>query len=231
MSKIFIGIPTIRRYEPFWDSMAKFIPELKHNFEVEVCTVHGKPVSEARNIIADRFMDSDCDYLLFLDDDHEGHTISMFESILDPILNNNSYMCGLKCYTKRFPYNSNILIYSEIDEEKLGIPKGSGKYIPIDLNNGYMYVHLIGFGMTILTKWAFRIIEKPYFVSEFLNGKLVKEDNYFCDKLVKVGIQPVGCFNYTLSHNGIGSHNAIRMREEGMSKIKEKNPDLKVLVA
>ncbi len=229
--KIFIGIPSARRYEPFWKSMETFIPELKQECEVEVCTVYDKPVAEARNIIASRFMDSDSDYLLFLDDDHSGHTLEMFDKILDPLVNNNSYMCGVKCYTKTFPYSSNILIYSGIDEKKLGIPPGSGKYMPIYLDAGYMYVDLVGFGMTILNRMAFKIIKEPYFFSENVNGRMTREDNYFCDKLNKMGIKPVGYFGHTLEHNGIGEHNAPEMRREGYTRLKAQYPNHSVLVS
>ena len=227
MKSIFIGIPTIKSYQPFWDSLSNFIFQIKDKYNYEIFKVENKPIAEARNEIVDNFLKSDKDYLLFLDDDHVGHSIEMLDSLLDPVQNNNSFMCGIKCYTKTFPYNSNICLYSYVDEEKLGIVKGSGKYVPMDLNEGYLYCDLIGFGMTLMTRDAFRIVNKPYFVSE----NNIREDNYFCDQLIKAGVQPVGCFNHTLEHNGIGSHNARTLRNEGLSKIREKYPDMKVLVA
>ena len=229
--KTFIGIPTVRRDESFWESMDSFIPALKEECEVEVCIVKNKTIAEARNEIASRFLDSDADFLLFLDDDHSGHTIEMFDAILDPLVNNNAYMCGIKCYTKVFPYCSNILIYSGADEKKLGLQEGSGKYMPIDLDNGYMYVDLVGFGMTLLSRKAFSIIEPPYFFSQDVNGRSCREDNYFCDKLNKMGIKPVGCFKYTLTHNGIDGVMVRQLRDEGMNRLREKFPDMKVLVS
>lgn len=231
MSRIFIGIPSSRRYEPFWESMDDFIPHLKQYHEVKICIIKDKTISEARNEIANLYLKSDSDYLLFLDDDHSGHTLEIFNAILDPILNNNSYMCGVKCYTKDFPYHPNILIYSGVDEKKLGIPEGSGKYIPVFLDAGYMYVDLVGFGMTILTRMAFKILKEPYFSSEYVNGRLVREDNYFCDKLIRMGIRPVGYFGHTLDHQGFGEHNVPMLRQQGFNELREKYPDTKVMVS
>lgn len=230
MYKIFIGIPTSRDYEPFWSSFRNFRNQLQAIYEVEVCIVKDKSIAEARNEIASRYLKSDSDYLLFLDDDHSGHTIAMFEAILDPILNNNSCMCGIKCYTKGFPYSSTLCIYSKsmgIDTKKLGLKEDEGQYVPIDSGRGYTYCDLVGFGMTLLTRTAFKVLKEPYFVSKDNR----KEDNYFCDNLVKNGVQPVGCFDYVLEHNGIGSHNAYELREKGYAELKKRHPDMKVLVS
>jgi hypothetical protein len=225
--KVFIGIPSVRNYEPFWKSMDEFLPILKRQVDVEVCIVKDKTIAEARNQIVDEFLASDSDYLLFLDDDHSGHTLQMFNSLLDPILNNNAYMCGMKCYTKIFPYFSNISIYSNVNEKELGIVEGSGKYMPVDFDRGYGYVDLVGFGMTIVSRGTFDLIEKPYFISKDNKG----EDNYFCDNLIKAGIRPVGCFEDVLEHMGIGKHNDRILRDKGYAELKEKYPDMKVLVA
>ena|ERR1700741_2045840 len=225
--RIFIGIPSIRHYEPFWKSLDEFIPILKRMCDVHIEIVKNKGVAEARNEIVDKFLESEYDYLLFLDDDHVGHTLQMFNSILDPILNNGAMMCGIKCYTKLFPYFSNISVYSNVNEKELGIKEGSGKYIPVDLDKGYGYVDLVGFGMTIVSRETFKLMNKPYFICEYNKG----EDNYFCDNLIKAGIRPVGCFEHVLTHEHIGRHNARILRERGMAEIKEKYPDMKVMVA
>lgn len=228
--RVMVGIPTVRRYEPFWKSMDNFIPILKNMCDVEICVVKDMKVAEARNTIVDIFLKSECDYLLFCDDDHVGHTLQMFNAILDPMLNNNASMCGIKCHTKLFPYASNLLLYSGVDEEKMGIKKGSGKYMPMDFDKGYTYCDLVGFGMTIVSRETFNKIKPPYFISNPECGQ-GKEDNYFCDKLVASGIKPVGCFEYTLQHMDIGRHNAMVLREQGMKQLKEKYPDMKVLVS
>lgn len=225
--KIFIGIPTIRRYEPFWQSMASFIPALRREVDVIECIVEGKDIATARNIIAEQFLASDADYLLFLDDDHEGHTIEMFDAILDPIINNNVYICALKCYKKGFPYDTNLLVFSGANEKALGIAAGKGEFMAVDLSNGYMYMDVVGFGMTLIQRMAFMTVGKPYFVAK----NNCNEDNYFCKKLLYFGIQPVGCFDLTLGHGGIAIKEIPKLRHEGWIRLKEKYPDMKVLVS
>ena len=84
--------------------------------------------------------------------------------------------------------------------------------------------------MTLLTRKAFEVVQEPYFVSDSRIGQ-GREDNYFCDKLVSKGVYPVGCFEYTLEHQGIGWNNAKQLRDRGMAELKAKYPDMKVLVS
>ena len=96
MKSIFIGIPTIRDHQEFIKSIDNFIPELKKNFVVDIYRVVNEPIDIARNKIVDNFLESKLDYLLFLDDDHCGHTVDMVESLMKL----NTYVCAIKCYQK-----------------------------------------------------------------------------------------------------------------------------------
>ena len=207
--------------------MDSFLPVLKRMCDLQVHIVKNKTIAEARNEISERFLESNSDYLLFLDDDHSGHTLQMFNSILDPMLNNGGSMCGIKCYTKLFPYFSNLSIYSNVNHKELGIKEGTGKYIPVDLDGGYGYVDLVGFGMTIVSRGTFSLMKKPYFVCQDNRG----EDNYFCDNLIKAGVRPIGCFDYVLTHGDIGRHNARELQNKGYAELRQKYPDMKALVA
>lgn len=224
--KIFVGIPSGRSYKPFWDSMDSFIPLISKVHEVEVYTLRNKTIAEARNLIVDRFLKSDKDYLLFLDDDHSGHSIEM----LNALINAKHDVVAVKCYTKEFPYNSNLMEYSGVDHRALGLEEGQGNYRPIDNRFGYGYCDLVGFGMTLVSRETFSKIEEPYFSSK--NNQ--KEDNYFCDKLVKKGIKPVGYFEDVLEHQGIGKYNAINLRNQGIEKIRAEvlkhNPEMTQMV-
>lgn len=225
--KIFVGIPCARHYKPFWSSMDSFIPALKKEVEVESHTVFDQDIATARNEIAEKFLASDADYLLFLDDDHSGHTIEMFDALLDPMLENSAYVCAIKCYKRAFPYDTNLLVRSGANEKELGLKEGMGRYQAIDLDKGYSYLDVVGFGMTLIKRMAFLTVGKPYFVSK----NNCNEDNYFCEQLGIRGIQPVGCFEHTLQHADIGQHNARKLRNEGFEKLKKQHPDLRVLVA
>lgn len=222
MANIFIGIPSVRKYKPFVESMEVFIPSLIEKHTIEIYTVSNKSRAEARNSIVSRFLSSDKEYLLFLDDDHSGHKSDMVGALLDPLINNGRLVCAIKCYSREFPYFSNLAEYSGVNLEG-----GIGKYRPIDENKGYIECDLVGFGMTMIAREAFNRIKEPYFIS----NNNCREDNYFCEKLVLSGSRPIGCFDYLLEHDGINEFNSIELRNKGIEELKNKNPDMKVLVS
>lgn len=204
MAKVFIGIPSVRDYQPFINSMAKFIPLVQKEHEVKIAQIKAQMVDKARNTIVDKFLESGMDYLLFLDDDHEGHTIEMFNALL----NSNVLFSSIKSHTRFFPYSINLLDYSGHSEEKI-------KYKMKEETEGVHECDLIGFGMALIKKELFNIISPPYFVAKDNR----KEDNYFCDLLLSKGIKPVGIFDYCLSHQGIDSIKAKALKEEGLDQI------------
>lgn len=222
MTKIFIGIPTIRNYEPFWSSLENFLGKISDKYTYELLKVSNKSLSEARNEIVSRFLNSDKDYLLFLDDDHSGHTVEMLDSLMDPLINNGRMVCAIKCYTKFFPFFSNLLQQSGVD-----LGDGSGKYRPIEEDKGYYECDVVGFGMTLVSRETFKRIKEPYFISK----NNYKEDVYFCDKLNLSGMRAIGCFDYVLDHQGIGNNNALQLRDNGMKELRKKFPDMEVLVS
>lgn len=213
--KLNIGIPSARYYQPFWESISSFLVEAKKKYEIEVNVVRDLPIDQARTKIVESFLSGSADYLLFLDDDHEGHTIEM----LNALVSVNTHVCAIKCHSRFFPYLPNVLYYS-------GFPNERVKYKYHEMGNGFHESDLVGFGMTLIRRDTFDKFELPYFVGEDNR----KEDNYFCDKLIKSGIRPVGCWDFTLSHQGIGSHNFQELKETQMKLIIEdlvkKNPGI-----
>ena len=219
MAKIMIGIPSIRNDQNFMSSMSEFIPALSKIHNLCVIEVREKKIDEARNLIVDMFMSKDYDYLLFLDDDHSGHKVEMISALLKPLEENKEYVCAIKCYSRIFPHVPTLMDYSGVEDnlERLGLDGKRGKYITKENKDGYAYCNLVGFGMTLIRKEVFNILNKPYFIGE--NNQ--REDNYFCDRLQHYGIQPVGCFDYTLPHNGIDESNFQKLNDSITNEIKE----------
>ena len=186
--------------------MSVFLPEMDKKFKIHVVEVKDKKVDEARNIISDFFIAKNYDYLLFLDDDHSGHTVEMVEALIKP----DEYICAIKCYSKTLPHLCTLMDYSGHDHPLV-------KYKPKDNKNGYDYCDLVGFGMTIIKRELFDKISVPYFVAEDNR----REDNYFCDKMQSVGIKPIGCFDYVLTHNGINQENAEIFNNELLKDLAE----------
>lgn len=207
--KIIIGIPTTRQHEGFIKSMENFIPIVKDKYCVEFVVVEDMPIADARNEIVDNFLSRDADYLLFLDDDHEGHTLEMLESLIKA----NEYVCAIKCYSRGLPHDCTLMDYSG-----LRLESRMGRYVSKDNTSGYHYCDLVGFGMTLIKKETFSKLEKPYFVS--VDNQF--EDNYFCDNLRKIGIKPMGCFDHVLSHNGINESNAKSLTKKFMDDLRQK---------
>ena len=48
------------------------------------------------------------------------------------------------------------------------------KYVPVEIDKGYFYCDLVGFGMTLIDKKLFEKLQEPYFIYDVTN----KEDNY-----------------------------------------------------
>lgn len=188
--------------------MDSFIPSVSKIYDIEIYEVKDRKIDEARNMIVDYFMSKDFEYILFLDDDHSEHTLDMLEALLRC----NTPVCAIKCYSRFFPYLPNLLDYSGLDIEV-------AKYkVKDDINSGSHICDLVGFGMTLVKKEVFELIDKPYFLAN--NNQ--KEDNYFCDKLHKVGIKPIGLFDYCLPHQGINEELAFQLKEQGMKELTEK---------
>lgn len=204
MKSIMIGIPSVRERSDFRLSMKKFLPELSKKYHIEVIEVKNRTIPDARQMIADFFICKDFDYLLFLDDDHSNHTVDM----VDALVNADTYVCAIKCYSRYFPHSPCLMDYS-------GINMTDAKYSPKFNKSGYDLCDVVGFGMTLIRKDTFNKLSRPFFVGE--NNQ--KEDNYFCDKLQEIGIKPVGCFNYTLTHDGIDETNIDSLTKEAQDYI------------
>ena len=218
MAKILVGIPSVRDYPDFIASMNVFLPAINKLHTIEVLEVKNKQIDQARNIIADYFLQRDYDYLLFLDDDHSGHTVEM----LDTLLKMDSLVSAIQCYARFFPYLSNLMDYSGQTDERM-------KY-EVKYTEGINPCDLVGFGMTLIKKEVFRILPQPYFVGKDNQ----REDNYFCDNLVRMGVRPMGCFDYVLTHQGIDRAKGNELRELGMEEIKREvlkvHPDMNNVV-
>lgn len=203
--KLFIGIPSVRHDVDFLKSMEKFLPAIGKVHEVYALEVRDRKTDEARSIIADKFIESECSHLLFLDDDHSNHTPEMLEALIKA----DAYVCALKCYCKGFPYMPNLMQYNSERRPDM-------EYEPIMNKSGYVRCDLVGFGMTLIKKETFFKISKPYFACD-QNGQ--KEDNYFCKNLLLNGIEPIGCCDYVLTHCGVDDSNVEELEKQGIQNI------------
>lgn len=201
MQKILIGIPTTRNFEPFWKSLDFFVTNAKEFYDIDMRIVNNESLGDAQNKITDYFLSRDYDYLLFMDDDHWGHTVSM----LDCLIEADSYVAVIKSYARHYPYISTLLKYA----------KEPGVSIPIESAEGYHRIDIAGFPMTLIRRCVFEKLDKPYFREEEFLGRSWNTDVNFCERLAKIGIKPVGCFQYCLNHDIVTQDNVHQLRYDG----------------
>lgn len=200
MAKILIAIPRTREYKPFLNSLPSFVSDIKKEHTVQTVEVWGKKRDEAREHLFDVFKKSDCDYLLFLDDDHSGHEKEM----LDALIRADVEVCAIKCYSRWFPYQCTCYIKDKV----------SNQYFSVANDKGTLPCHFVGFGMTLVRRDLLDKVQGPYFQCD---DRGEREDNYFCQKLIDAGIYPHACFDYVLPHNGIDDSNVMLLKTKGAS--------------
>ena len=209
MAKIFIGIAKHNTYDKFIESMSIFLPSIKEDHEVEVYETEGKVLVDAQNEIAEQFLKSDKDYLLILEDDHCHHTKDM----VTDLLNANTHVCAINYYSRHYGKLPTLL-------NKTGSEDFRKAYTQTTYTEGLHEVDLCGFGMTLIKREVFDILDEPYFQPNEYYIKLGKDvsnkatDQNFCDRLDKHGIKPIGCFNHVLTHRGVSKDNYINLRHK-----------------
>lgn len=203
--KILVGIPSLREDERFIDSICKFKKEVKH--DLEFFYVKDKLLVDAQNIIAEKFVSGDYDYLLFLDDDQWGHVPEMLDCLIDA----NADMATMKTYSRHYPYSCSLMkiIYGKVL-----------RYAGLEEGIGYEECDLTGFPMTLLSRKLFNKIGRPFFREKTDGIRSWATDEEFCIRLSLLGIKPVGCFQYCLNHGDVTKENVFQKR---INEMRENN--------
>lgn len=201
-TEILVGIPRAN-YDPgFQDSLSSLTASVPENYVLTVYEIYDRQRDEAREAIVEYFLTkTQAPYLLFLDDDHTGHTWSMVQSLLDK----DAYFSSINCFARYFPYQFTV---SALD------PAYHDHYGPDNLNTkrGWSKCRFAGFGMALIRRDLFDHIEPPYFKCD---SRGEREDNYFCEKILNAGLDIWGCFDHNLPHAGITQQNVLEKRRTG----------------
>lgn len=209
---IFVGVACHKPWKEHTESLAAFLQECSLKYDIECLQVYGKELVDAQNQIADRFLKTGKDYLLMIEDDNWGFTLEMLEALIKA----NAYICGMKYFSRHYPFVSMPLDFFQHFEEEddkeysmniLGHPEG-----------GYHTCGLTGFGMTLIRKEVFNELEEPYFRLNILTHKSLRPsyatDQDFCKRLREKGILPVGCFDYCVTHRNLNDETVEALREK-----------------
>lgn len=204
MKKIIIGIPSTRDDQAFIDSLFNLVNQCEGKYIVDTIIVKDEKLSLAQNYIVERFIESGFDYLLFLDDDHSGHTVEM----IDFLVGADSFIATMKTYSRHYPYSCSL--YKRLEGRD-----SESCYAGIENGEGYQECDLTGFPMTLIKKELFSIINPPFFKERKDSMVSWATDREFFERIAKLGIKPIGCFQACLNHQDVTQENVFALREKG----------------
>lgn len=207
VKSILIAVPSAREDERFLASLSTLISQMKGRYKVGVLMEKWKFLPTIQNQMVDYMLANGYDYILFLDDDHSGHTVDM----VDALVLADTYMVTMKSYVRHFPYPIALFRRQTF--------MGHTKMIQHIQEKGYAELDMTGFPMTLLRRDLFDKIQRPFFVGEHDGMQRPwTTDVPFCRKLEEVGIKPIGCYDFCLTHDGVNDTNVAEMREKNAVK-------------
>lgn len=173
--KIMIGIPMNRPIEyRVFESFLK-MANLRGEHEYAFCMTQNSLVYDARETIAEQFLKSECEALMFIDSDMTFHPQSV-----EYLARHNLPFVTAKAFKRVYPYQP--CFYTRIEMK----PDGEHELeSPVEYGEGLLKIDGAGMACALIKREAFEAIQKPYF---FPNGKL-GEDLSFCLRLKEAGIE------------------------------------------
>lgn len=179
---------------------------------VSFATMHGHVVRQvgitertlihsARNMLAEQFLESECEWSFWLDSDMvlEPRTISVMINWAKKL--DAKFLTGV--YYQRLGYHRPLVMIRDPkrkynDEYEMNfarIPEGEKRAFPIDA---------CGFGVALIHRDVYDKIEKPFFKTHFLpNGKEFSEDFYFCKQAREAGVKIYAIPELNCKHIGM----------------------------
>ena len=198
MKRILIGVCSTRSDKRFWDSFFRFTKDICEFYDVGTTIIRDMHLPDAQNEIVEIFMNCNYDYLLFMDDDHWGHTREM----LDCLVEADSPLATIKSYSRHYPYSCALM------------RQNRNSYAGIENGEGYQEVDLSGFPMTLIKREVFEKMERPYFVGKDEGLRTWATDENFSRRMKSLGLKMTGCFQYCLPHDDITQETVWKRREE-----------------
>lgn len=203
MKRILVGVCSSRNDKRFWDSFFNFMNECSGRYDIAAMIIKDTFLPDAQNAIAKCFIGANYDYLLFLDDDHWGHTVEM----LDCLVEADYFVATMKTYTRHYPYV--CAAWNRLE---------NGFLLPIEKGDGYVKCDLTGFPMTLIRKDVFDLLDEPYF-RKYVDGERDwNSDVDFFNRLAEFKIKPIVCFQFCLNHDKITQNNVFEYRAKEIAE-------------
>lgn len=154
------------------------------DYQFILFTPYRMSIANFRNMAAVAALESDSEYLMFIDDDAVLiNQASIFKSLKDKIDDNpNAHIVMPVVYVRGYPFNP--MFFKYLDQSD---PKNEGKLIdfytdfkeqPINNDKNLLEVAAIGCHTCLIKTELLRAMDKPF----FLTGMNHTEDVYFCLK-------------------------------------------------
>ena len=207
--KLLIGLAINKPDLRFLTSLSTLLSELgkkPEHYRVEVLEIKDKQLVEAQNLIAEHFINNDFDYLLFFENDNWGFNLQYLKALLRL----NTSVASMHYHSRHFPYYSCLMRVLNPDSP-------SEKFVGYTDTSGSHEVDMSGFGMMLIKKQVFNRLSKPFFrINEYGGPGCYATDQAFSEDLLKIGIKPVGCFDYCLGHRDVTPENVMELRIQGI---------------
>jgi hypothetical protein len=216
--RILLGVATVspdRRFlqnlPAFANDVARFLPY------VDIDYINGwvwnKQLVDAQNELADKALEGNYDYLLFMEDDHWGFTWQMLLTCLEA----NVHAAGIPYRSRHFPFDVVPMIHAE-QSRKDGLVLFKGMNDP-EKYKGYHECDLLGFGFTLVKTETFRIIDRPFFmenIKKYPGCGARATDIIFGESMQSKGLKLVGCFQHRINHREIEETTYKKLLVEGI---------------
>lgn len=213
IEKVLIGVPINRPIEfRVFESFVR-MANLNSKIKLQFCFTQNSLVYDAREHIADLFMKSECDALMFIDSDMTFHPQS-----IEYLARHDLPFVTAKAFKRVYPFQP--CFYTTLRIEQDGQPYMES---PIEYGEGLLPIEGAGMACAMIKREAFEAIEKPYFFPKPHIG----EDLSFCLKLKNAGVK-MYC-DTTLQFGHLGN---FEIMEADCKRVWEENknkPDGKLL--
>jgi len=176
--KVAIGIATNRQVKPKTvQSLLDLVARGGYEFEIIVAD-RGFTTSENRIYIMSKALETNCNYLLFVDDD-----MVFPPDTLDHLMAHKKEVVGVDSKSRKLPLHTTVVMPIEAYDL-------DGEIKEPEMPKELFKARFVGTGVMLIDLSIIEKLDKPWFDVETFEFGMIKkgEDAYFCDKVQAVGL-------------------------------------------
>lgn len=197
--KIMVGSPIHRPMEfKVFESFVR-LANYRGEHEYTFVFIQHSLVYDGRQFIADQFLQSDCEYLMFIDSD-----MTFDHRSIEILSSTGLDFVTAKAFKRVYPYQPCFYTKVEYKDDKPHLES------PVEYGVGLLPIEGAGLACALIKKEVFQKIKAPY----FFPLKNLGEDLTFCLKLKEAGIQMYCDTRVQFGHVG-----ASEIKEEDFKRV------------